>query len=147
MNYDKIILGAGIYGLYSALYSAKKGEKVIVLEYDNDSFSRASYINQARVHNGYHYPRSISTALKSSNYFNRFTKDFSFAINSKFRKIYAISSDYSWTSASQFEIFCKNANIKCERLHPDRYFKHGKCDGVFETEEYAFGADKLKKYF
>jgi len=147
MNYDKIILGAGIYGLYSALYSAKKGEKVIILEYDNDPFSRASYINQARVHNGYHYPRSISTALKSSNYFNRFTKDFSFATNSKFRKIYAISSDYSWTSASQFEIFCKNANIKCERLHPDRYFKNGKCDGVFETEEYAFDANKLKGYF
>jgi len=147
MKYDKVILGAGIYGLYSALYSAKKGEKVIVLEYDNDSFSRASYINQARVHNGYHYPRSISTALKSSNYFNRFSKDFSFAINKKFKKIYAISSNYSWTSGTQFELFCKNANIKCERAHPNKYFKHKKCDAVFETEEYAFDANKLKQYF
>jgi len=145
--FDKIIIGAGIYGLYSALYSAKKGEKVIVLEYDNDSFSRASYFNQARVHNGYHYPRSISTALKSSNYFNRFAKDYSFAINSKFKKIYAISSNYSWTFAKQFEKFCKNANIKCIRLHPDRYFKYGTCDGAFWTEEYAFDANELKKYF
>lgn len=26
-------------------------------------FTRATYINQARVHMGYHYPRSLSTAM------------------------------------------------------------------------------------
>ena len=29
---------------------------------------RATYINQARVHMGYHYPRSYSTAIKSAHY-------------------------------------------------------------------------------
>ena len=28
MNYDKIILGAGLYGLYSALFCGRRGEKV-----------------------------------------------------------------------------------------------------------------------
>ena len=62
MRYDRIIIGAGLYGLYSALFCLKRGENVMVLECDKQPFSRATYINQARVHGGYHYPRSISTA-------------------------------------------------------------------------------------
>ena len=65
MVYDKIIIGAGLYGLYAAYQCAKKGQKIIVLEYDDAPFLRATYINQARVHMGYHYPRSYSTAVKS----------------------------------------------------------------------------------
>lgn len=40
----------------------KRNETVLVLEYDEAPFQRATYINQARVHMGYHYPRSLSTA-------------------------------------------------------------------------------------
>lgn len=144
---DRIIIGAGIYGLYSALYCAEKGENVIIIEYDSEAMSRASYINQARVHNGYHYPRSYSTAIKSAKYFNRFCKEFDFAIKKKFKKIYATSTTFSWTSADQFKLFCKNANIQCESVHPDKYFNKGTIDGVFETEEYAFDAMLIKDYF
>ena len=65
MKYDKIIIGAGLYGLYSAVYCGKKGENILVLECDDVPFARRTYINQARVHMGYHYPRSISTASKA----------------------------------------------------------------------------------
>ena len=80
MCYDRIILGAGIYGLYAARRSGMKNESVLVLEYEDEPFSRATYVNQARVHMGYHYPRSLSTALKSAGYYKRFHDDFSFAI-------------------------------------------------------------------
>ena len=33
-KYDKIIIGAGLYGLYAAKRCSDKGEKVLVLEYD-----------------------------------------------------------------------------------------------------------------
>lgn len=147
LKYDKIIIGAGIYGLYSAYKCGLKGEKIVVLEYDKEAISRGTYINQARVHNGYHYPRSYSTAIKSANYFNRFNEDFSFAINKKFNKIYATSSEYSWTNAEQFEKFCKYANIKCEKINPNKYFKKDLCDGVFETQEYTFDAMIIKQFF
>jgi len=144
---DKIIIGAGLYGLYSALYLAKKNiGKIIVLEKDCESFSRATYINQARVHNGYHYPRSISTALKSANYFQRFLKDFNFAVMKKFDQIYATSSDFSWTNALQFRKFCKSTGIKCEEINPQKYFKHG-VDGAFLTEEYTYDSKILRDYF
>lgn len=92
-KYDKIIIGAGLYGLYSALFCCQRGQKVIVLECDHSPFRRATFINQARVHQGYHYPRSISTAMKSAGYFDRFNKDFAFCINKEFDQIYATSSE------------------------------------------------------
>ena len=87
-EFDKIIIGAGLYGLYSALFCAKRGQRVLVLECDNTAFGRATYINQARVHQGYHYPRSISTALKSAGYFERFNRDYAFCVNKEFDQIY-----------------------------------------------------------
>ena len=41
-KYDRIIIGAGLYGLYSALFCGKKGLSVLVLEKEPDSFSRAT---------------------------------------------------------------------------------------------------------
>lgn len=147
MIYDKIIIGAGLYGLYAALFCGKKGENVLVLECDQGSFRRATYINQARVHQGYHYPRSLSTAIKSAGYFEKFNRDYGFCINSEFTKIYATSADYSWSSGEQFKKFCHAANIPCEELYPEKFFKSGKCDGVFLTREYAYDAMILKNYF
>ncbi|MGG7171771.1 NAD(P)-binding protein [Clostridium neonatale] len=147
MNYDKIIIGAGLYGLYSALFCAKRGEKVLVLEHDSAPFKRATYINQARVHMGYHYPRSYSTAIKSAHYFERFMKDYSFCVLTEFDKIYATSSNFSWTNAEQFMKFCKAADIRCDDVNPSIYFKEGMCDGTFLTTEYTYDANILKKYF
>ena len=145
--YDRIILGAGIYGLYSALLLGKKGEKILILECDSKAFSRASYINQARLHNGYHYPRSLSTAIKTKSYFERFYQDFDFCIQKDFKKIYATAKRFSWTNSDQFIRFCNSAKIKCEEIEQSYIIKEGMCDGLFETEEYSFDATILREYF
>ncbi len=147
LNYDRIILGAGLYGLYAALLCAKQGERVLVLEYDDAPFQRATYINQARVHMGYHYPRSYSTAIKSAGYFARFNEDYGFCVNGSFEKIYATSSAYSWTNAAQFKHFCAGANIPCDEVPVGKFFNEGMCDGAFHTREYTYDAELLKQYF
>lgn len=147
MIYDKIILGAGLYGLYSALFCVKQGDKVLVLEYDSEPFKRATYINQARVHMGYHYPRSYSTAIKSAHYFDRFMKDYEFCVLTEFEKIYATSANFSWTSAEQFMKFCSAANIRCEDVNTSKFFNDRMCDGAFVTKEYTYDANILKEYF
>lgn len=147
MNYDKIILGAGLYGLYSALFCGRRGEKVAVFEYDDAPFRRATYINQARVHMGYHYPRSFSTAIKSAGYFRRFNEEYGFCVHRSFDQIYATSAAFSCTDAAQFEKFCRAAGIRCEEVAVSKYFNSGMCDGAFLTEEYTYDAMILKKYF
>lgn len=145
--YDKIIIGAGLYGMHAALYCARRGERVLVLEYDDAPFKRATYINQARVHMGYHYPRSLSTAVKSAGYFKRFVEEFGFCIHSSFEQVYATSDRFSWTDRKQFEAFCRAADIRCEELPVSRYFKDGMCDGAFLTEEYTYDAHILRDYY
>ena len=145
--YDKIIIGAGLYGMYAALYCAKKGERVLLLEYDEAPFGRATYINQARVHMGYHYPRSLSTAMRSAGYFRRFAEEFAFCIHSSFRQIYATSSRFSWTDRRQFESFCQAAQIRCEEVPVAAYFREGMCDGAFLTEEYTYDALLLRDFY
>lgn len=147
ITYDRIIIGAGLYGLYAAEFCGKKGYHILVLECDPSAFGRATYINQARVHQGYHYPRSLSTARKSAGYFARFNRDFDFCINREFSKVYATSSEYSWTSGEQFKKFCRAAEIPCEEIHPSRFFRDGMCDGAFITREYSYDATVLKEYF
>lgn len=147
MKYDRIIIGAGLYGLYAALKCGQNRERVIILEYDDAAFKRATFINQARVHMGYHYPRSYSTAIKSAGYFKRFNNDYSFSILTRFNQIYATSSNFSWSDANEFKKFCEAAHIKCEEIFPEKYFKYGCCDGAFETEEYTYDAQILKNYF
>ena len=147
LKYDKIIIGAGLYGLYAAKFCGDKKEKVLVLEYDKEPFSRATYINQARVHMGYHYPRSLTTAVKSAGYFKRFVEDFGFCIHDKFDQVYATSDKFSWTNAKQFVEFCKAADIRCDEVAPTAYFNRGMCDGAFLTEEYTYDAKLLGKYY
>jgi glycine/D-amino acid oxidase-like deaminating enzyme len=145
--YDKIIIGAGLYGMHAALYCAQKGEQILILECEDAPFKRATYINQARVHMGYHYPRSISTAVKSAGYFRRFAEEFDFCIYSSFQQIYATSAQYSWTDAKQFTTFCEAAHIRCEEMPVSRYFREGQCDGAFLTEEYTYDAMLLRDFY
>lgn len=144
--WDKIIIGAGLYGLYGACFCAERGQKVLVLEQDASPFSRATYINQARVHMGYHYPRSLSTAMKSAGYFKRFSEDYDFCIHSTFEQVYATSSHFSWTDAVEFQKFCRDAEIPCEPLPVERFFREGVCDGAFLTREYTYDAHILRDY-
>ncbi len=143
---DKIIIGAGLYGLYAALYCARRGQEVVVLEMEKEAFSRATFANQARVHMGYHYPRSLSTAMKSAGYFKRFVEDYGCCIHSEFDQVYATSSHFSWTDAKEFKKFCRDADIPCKDLPVDSYFKEGVCDGAFLTKEYTYDAHLLRDY-
>ena len=145
MTYDRIVIGAGMFGLYGAMLSGQRGYRTLVLEADGEAMSRATFVNQARVHMGYHYPRSLSTANKSAGYFERFNSEYADCVNRSFTKIYATSAAFSWTNAAEFRRFCGAANIPCEEVDARRYFNDGMVDGAFLTTEYAFDARLLRK--
>src|SRR4051812_17496796 len=106
-KYDTIIVGGGFYGLRIAQFLVESlGQKnVLVIEKETDVMQRASYNNQARVHNGYHYPRSVLTALRSRVNLPVFTAEYEAAIVNDFDKYYAVARNFSKVSARQFERF------------------------------------------
>ena len=70
------IIGGGVFGLYISWFLAGRGHDVTVFEREKEPMTHASYHNQARVHNGYHYPRNVLTALLSRISMPRFVADF-----------------------------------------------------------------------
>ena len=144
---DAIVIGGGFYGAAIAIYLVKQRglPRVLLVEQENALLSRASYNNQARVHNGYHYPRSYTTAFRSRVNLPRFIRDWSCAIKQDFTKLYAIARRNSKVTAKQFERFCREigANIQpAERAHRS-LFDPRFIEEVFEVEEYAFDTTKL----
>lgn len=141
-----LIIGGGFFGMYLSEYFAKQGHKVILYEKENDFMQRASYVNQARVHNGYHYPRSILTALRSRVSFPRFFAEFEDCIDDTFDKYYMISNLLSKISASQFEKFCQRIGAVCTPAPPQitKLVNPHYIESVFTTKEFAFDAEKLK---
>src|SRR5499426_4760499 len=103
MDYAHIIVGGGTYGCFAALRLAELfgGANVLVIEQEADIMLRASYNNQARVHNGYHYPRSLLTALRSRINAPRFLAEFKHTIFASPEQYYAISRRQSNVTASQ----------------------------------------------
>jgi glycine/D-amino acid oxidase-like deaminating enzyme len=114
---DAAVIGGGFYGLRVALFLREelKVPSVRVFERESTVMERASFINQARVHNGYHYPRSILTAYRSRVNFPRFVNEYGAAIVGDFDHFYAIARVHSKVNARQFEIFCARIGAYIER--------------------------------
>jgi len=144
-KYDVVIIGCGIYGLYISSLNIFKDKNVLIIECDDKPFSRASYVNQARLHNGYHYPRSLDTAKDTHKFFQRFNEEFKYAINDRFKSIYAIAKNSSLTNARGFEEFCQNAKIPYKEVDANKYFKKDMIEKAYLTEEYVFDSNKIKE--
>lgn len=149
-TFDAIIIGGGFYGAIIALYLTKhRGlKKVLLIERENVLMSRASYNNQARVHNGYHYPRSFTTAFRSRVNLPRFVADFPDAVKTDFTKLYAIARRNSKVTARQFERFCREIGASIELAAPSlqALFNSHFIERVFMVEEYAFDTAKMANW-
>lgn len=145
-KYDCIIIGGGFFGAYIALQLKEKYNSILVLEQESDLLLHASLNNQARVHNGYHYPRSLSTAISSSRHFKTFCNEFKLAIKNDFAKYYAIANIGSKTSSTQFYRLFKQFDIFIESVpnHIKAMFNKKLVSDVFLTREYAFDAAILR---
>jgi glycine/D-amino acid oxidase-like deaminating enzyme len=146
-QYDVVIVGGGFYGCCLALALAERGSRILVIEREMDLLLRASYANQARVHNGYHYPRSILTAGRSAANYPRFLKEFEVCVDRSFLKVYAIARGTSKVTAYQFLKFCSRVGIPL-RVAPRQVkslFNDSLIEEVFVTEECAFDAVRLRE--
>ena len=140
------IIGGGFFGMYIAEFFAKQGHNVQLFEKESGFMSRASFNNQARVHNGYHYPRSILTALRSRISFPRFVDEFRDCVDSDFEKYYLISSKLGKVTANQFAKFCERIGASCEPApsYLQKLTNPAMIDACFSVTEYAFDSWKLR---
>lgn len=125
----------------------RRGWQPVIVEDSSDLLTRASRVNQARVHGGYHYPRSLMTAYRSRHNYQRFRKTYSEAIVDSFTKIYAVGRYFSKVNARQFEVFMKRVGAPLKEAPPAlaRLFNPTLTEKCWIAEECAFDFSILRE--
>lgn len=148
MKFDAIIVGGGFYGVSIALYlRVNRGlSRILVVEKESDLISRASEINQARVHNGYHYPRNLLTGRRSNLNSKKFIEAYSSAIYSDFQSVYAIARRMSFVNGCQFTKFCDSvgAPYKYAPQSVRKLFSQEMVEDVYLVDEKAFDYELMR---
>jgi glycine/D-amino acid oxidase-like deaminating enzyme len=144
---DYLVIGGGFYGCCLGLFLRSVSESVTVVEAGAQIMERASRVNQARVHTGFHYPRSVLTAAKSMALHRRFAEDFPEAVKTDFRMLYAIARHHSKVSAGRFaRMFSElNAPIRPIGTRERALFASDLIEDAFECVEYAFDYSALRR--
>lgn len=137
-----IIIGGGFFGISLALFFRSLTDKVTLIERSHSLMSGASFANQARIHTGFHYPRSFATAKRSLMLHRRFIDDFAPAVVDDFQMLYAVARDGSRVPASRFEsMFTQmGAPIRPANDAQRGLFDSRLIEAVFQCDEAAFNA-------
>jgi hypothetical protein len=141
-----LIVGGGIFGITAAIVLGESGYKVTVIEKRNDVMQEASLVNQNRIHYGYHYPRSRATCEESLTGLNSFREFYGTAINTSFKKYYAIAKQDSHVTAKQFYDFASSLDLPLEEAWPEKnLLNRHLLENCWLTPEPIFDYDTLKQ--
>jgi glycine/D-amino acid oxidase-like deaminating enzyme len=144
---DALVIGGGFFGCETALELRRLGfEHVTLAEREPALMRRASYVNQARVHGGYHYPRDYATAVRSRESIEAFTAEYPETVVPDIESYYAIARG-SRVSADQFEAFCARIGAYCQPADADieNLFEEGMIERSFSVKEAAFDTSRLSE--
>jgi len=140
------IVGGGIFGITTALKLAGLGHKINIFEKNGKILNCASFVNQFRMHRGYHYPRSKETVIETKNGFKIFKEFYGECLLEDFDHYYCISKRDSLTSPKQFIKFCKELNLKYEITQPPDVVKKDSISLCVKVNECILSPSKLIKF-
>jgi len=131
------IVGAGLFGSILAIEMSKQGNQVDLLEAKSDIHLGATSVNQARLHTGMHYPRSIETGTQSFRDYRPFISRFSSAVR-EIEQHYAISSRKSKTSPNDFIAHAESLGIKYSLVPVTKFLKSEVAEILLKVPEATF---------
>jgi glycine/D-amino acid oxidase-like deaminating enzyme len=143
---EYVVIGGGFYGCCLALFLRSISQRVLLIEAGDVLLGRASRVNQARVHTGFHYPRSALTAVKSMILHERFARDFPEAVRDDFQMLYAIARRRSKVSAKRFFRMFRDlgAPIAPASVSQAALFDSNLVEEAFACREMAFDYSVLR---
>jgi len=136
------IVGAGIFGCTTAIKLAELGFEVEIFEKNKDIMCGASGINQYRLHRGYHYPRSLDTAINCRDHVFEFYNEYPSAVINNSEQYYSISKRDSFLSGEEYLDFCDKVGLDYSFFYPTFLHKDA-VDICFRADEKIFDIKKL----
>lgn len=134
-----LVVGAGVFGLTSAIALSHNGYDVVVREKEDDLMKGASSINQYRLHKGYHYPRSIETAQECQRGLQTFKRKYeSSVVNGNIQHLYSIASEDSLVSGDEYKNFLEKVGLEYYEREP-----MPNCDLTIQANEELFNPEQL----
>jgi L-2-hydroxyglutarate oxidase LhgO len=148
-DFDYLIIGGGFYGCCLALFLRTVSDRILLVESGAQLMERASRVNQARIHTGFHYPRSSLTAVKSMLLHRHFMTDFPDAVVDDFQMLYAVARRRSKVSARRFLRMFQDLGAPIRPASPSQtmLFDPNMVEGVFACSEAAFDYTVLRRQF
>ena len=139
--YPKVlVVGGGIFGTTASVALATSGFNVTLHEELDSIMKCASDINQYRLHRGYHYPRSKSTAQECLDGLKSFKRKYGASVvNGNVNHFYAISSRDSMVSKEEYLKFLYEMGLEYNVNEP-----FNGTDLTVEVGEELFDSEKLR---
>lgn len=138
------VVGGGAFGATAAIELARNGHRVDLFERLDDLLLAASGINQYRLHRGYHYPRSLATAVECRASELMFRHAFPSAVVGDAEHFYAVAARDSRTSPDEYLRFCDRARLEYQPTTLD-LLQPGSVDLVVRVEETMFDPAAMRR--
>ncbi len=140
------VIGAGFYGCHVAHELLKAGHDVEVHEIKQDIFQGASGCIPARVHEGFHYPRSKLTRDACQRHAKEFTAFYGDFIRTVGVNIYAIAQDRSLVDFAQYVHTLKD-EVPFEVITDLEKYGLQNVEGALLTEEKHIVTDHVRDFY
>lgn len=144
-KYSVAVIGAGFFGAMTAIRLAERGMRVTLFEKSADIMTGASYINQNRIHMGYHYPRSDETAKTAHVYQKEFREFFKDAVVNDFDHYYCVAKEESKVTSREYLDFCVRTGLYYKKEFPRTLtISRDTVDLAIKVPEKIYDADMLR---
>lgn len=137
------VVGAGLFGCQAAVEMSRRGHKVSLFEASDSLLTKASAVNQARLHTGLHYPRDFATASAAFRDYAVFKDEFPESVR-EIEQYYAIAPG-SRVEFQDFLSFAADLGVEFGEVSPNRWFRPKVVEGMVWVQEGTFDVAVVKK--
>jgi D-amino-acid oxidase len=132
-----------LFGATAAIHLARAGHEVHIFERSGELMSAASGINQYRLHQGHHYPRSPETVAECQAGLSSFLGEYGEAVINGGEQYYAIAKEGSNVSALQYAAFCMQAGLYLAPCRSE-FVSRDAVESVFNVSEGRIDLHRLR---